>query len=310
MEANLRTIIGMLGSVVMASCSTTTIDERDITQIPIEFGSSVSRAAVNDATGMSSFSVWGGYDGTNNLFEKTTVTKDGVYEGGTRYWVPNKTFNFYAVHPSTLQNIEVSEGNIKVSDFDCSATGNDAIDLMTAVASRTTSNPMNEQDVATVPISFKHELAKVRFTIKSEVSDVEIVQFKAYNVIYQGTLTSLWENVIKNFENDNIYKALPFSLTTTNGLTKDVFGDILIIPHDNTNLKSAILLLSYKYIGEQNIKTQTLPLVIENVIEKWEAGKSYNYSLTIKPNGITFTGLSADVWSETSSGGNIIIKLN
>ena len=66
MKANLRTIIGMLGSVVMASCSTTTIDERDITQIPIEFGSSVSRAAVNDATEMSSFSVWGGYDGTNN----------------------------------------------------------------------------------------------------------------------------------------------------------------------------------------------------------------------------------------------------
>lgn len=294
MKANLRTIIGMLGSVVMASCTTTTIDERDITQIPIEFGSSVSRAAVNVATEMSSFSVWGGYDGTNNLFEKTTVTKDGAYEGGTRYWVANKTFNFYAVHPSTLQNIEVSEGNIKVSDFDCSATGNDAIDLMTAVASRTTSNPMNEQDVATVPISFKHELAKVNINIISEGSNVDVSKLYLYGIGYIGNFNSnssdKWAitNYNGNDEQNQLFNTNPFSLTQNN-LEKNPWGDLLLIPCNN--LQNAQLHIEYNYQGETKTNIVDLSLKIDS---GWQSNNQYKYKVSI-PKNSTNVNISVEV---------------
>ena len=294
MKANLRTIIGMLGSVVMASCSTTTIDERDITQIPIEFGSSVSRAAVNVATEMSSFSVWGGYDGTNNLFEKTTVTKDGAYEGGTRYWVPDKTFNFYAVHP-VIENVTVeNSGQISITGFDCSATGTDAIDLMTAIASRTTSNSMNEQDVAAVPISFKHELAKLNINIISEGSNVDVSKLYLYGIGYIGNFNSnssdKWTitNYNENDEQNQLFNTIPFSLTQNN-LERNPWGDLLLIPCNN--LQNAQLHIEYNYQGETKTNIVDLSLKIDS---GWQSNNQYKYKVSI-PKNSTNVNISVEV---------------
>lgn len=306
MKVNLRTIIGILGGVVMVSCSTTT-DEPDTSHTQIQFGAAVSRAAVNDEGGMSSFSVWGGYDG-NNLFEKTKVTNQGKYEGGTRYWIPGKTFNFYAVHPHEgITSAVADDGTITITNFDCSKTGAEAVDLMTAKNTGITYT--SGSLVLPVEMNFSHELAKLNFIVKSESDAVEVTQFKVFNVIYNGTLLgSSWNTFEKNTQGDNIYNSSSFILNINDGLSKNVFGDVLIIPHDNANLLNANVLISYKYSGEQEIKTQTLSLVVDNVIENWSSGQSYSYSLTIKPNGITFSGLKADEWSETSSGGNIPIE--
>ena len=60
MKVTLRTIAGLLSSAVMVSCSNVN-DDPNISQTPIDFGTTVSRAAVADKRELSSFSVWGGY---------------------------------------------------------------------------------------------------------------------------------------------------------------------------------------------------------------------------------------------------------
>ena len=75
MKVNLRIIIGILCGVAMISC-TSTVSEPNTSQIPIQFGTSVSRAAVNSASDMTAFSVWGGYDNVK-LFEGTKVNNTG-----------------------------------------------------------------------------------------------------------------------------------------------------------------------------------------------------------------------------------------
>ena len=309
MKANLRTIIGMLGSVVMASCSTTTIDERDITQIPIEFGSSVSRAAVNDKEGISSFSVWGGYDGTNNLFEKTTVTKDGAYEGGTRYWVPNKTFNFYAVHP-VIENVSVdNSGQISITGFDCSVTGNDAIDLMTASA--TNKSYTTGMDPQPVLLNFNHLLSHINFVGKSmggsatvhSVTLSGITTIANCNTSYpqDGTITSTWSDQTSG----NVSSIIEGGVELEELSTKSVVGDIMIIPQTLT--ENSKVTITYSTDTEQNKSTE-FSLNIEN-FNTWEAGKAYKYSFEITGGGyIIFNKPSVNNWN-TATGGNVIIDV-
>lgn len=303
---------GLAAALLASACTNElsenpTDDARAITFAPL----AETRAAVDgtELPSNSSFSVWGGYDNNvNNVFNGVTVTgSNGSWSySGTQYWLPGKEYNFWGVYPANLQGVTISSvgssaGNIEVKSFDCSATGDAAIDLMTATAP----NLLGDNPPDFVNLNFKHELAKVNFIVKSENNAVDITQFKVYNVIYKGSLNPTWGSYTKNEQKDEIYNSSSFSL---NNNSKNVFGDVLIIPHDNENLKQANILISYKYSNEEDIKTKTLPLAINNVIDSWESGKSYNYSLTIKPNGITFSGLKADIWEETSSGGNIVIK--
>lgn len=313
MKANLRTIIWMLGSVVMASCSTTTIDERDITHIPIEFGSSVSRAAVNNATEMSSFSVWGGYDGTNNLFEKTTVTKDGAYEGGTRYWIPDKTFNFYAVHPvinNDVTNVTVdNSGQISITGFDCSATGTDAIDLMTASA--TNKSYTVGETPQPVPLNFNHLLSRIDFVGKSiggsatvhsvTLSGITINANCNTSYSQEGTISSTWSDN----QLGDITSSIDGGVELEELSTKSVVGDIMIIPQTLT--ENAKVTITYSTDTEENKSTE-FSLNIEN-FNTWEAGKAYKYSFEVTGGGyIIFNKPSVNNWN-TATGGNVIIDV-
>ena len=290
MKVTLRTIAGLLSSAVLVSCSNVS-DDPDISQASIEFGTTVSRATVGSKDDLSSFSVWGGYDEKNNLFKKTTVYNNGTYEGGTRYWVPNKTFNFYAVHP-VLDNANVEDnGNIIIENFDCSATGANAVDLMIATAQRTTNNPMIPKDVEAVPLTFNHELAKVNFTVKSENTVATVSSFKVYGVNYKGTLTkdtkeeqtTTWDLVTTcNEGNTPFTYTQEFTLSKDNW-EKDIFGDVLLIPDDD--LTDANLKIIYKYPDETTSRTSTVKL--NTTISGWEAGKSYKYTIAIKGGSLS-----------------------
>ena len=98
-----------------------------------------TRAAVEGSAlpSGSSFSVWGWYGTGNkinkNVFDNITVTEsDGTwgYTGGTQYWIPGMTYNFYGVYPASVTASVTNDGIITVEGFDCS----EAVDLMTATA--------------------------------------------------------------------------------------------------------------------------------------------------------------------------------
>ena len=255
-----------------------------------------SRAAVSTANDMSEgFRAWGWY-GTdqinNNVFDGVTVSQSGnawTYTGGTQYWLPGYTYNFHALYPSTLpdENVTITaDGTITVKSFDCSGTGTNAVDLMTA--SRLAMNGTAAEQVA---FTFFHELARVKFTVKSENAVATIKSFKVYGVKYKGTLSkndqgSTWDQTTICSTDDTPFVGETFEFNTTNGWEKDMLGDMLLIP--DSDLTNAHVEIAYRYQGETTDRTYVVDLNT-STISQWEAGKSYNYTLTIKGGTLSIT---------------------
>lgn len=87
-----------VSAILVIGCSDKLTGTDEAGGAPVTFSTGMTRAAVDaDKNGMQDFLVWGGSDGSNNLFDATAVTPDGYYEG-VRYWVSGKTHNFYALH--------------------------------------------------------------------------------------------------------------------------------------------------------------------------------------------------------------------
>ena len=143
MRRNLSTLF--LGAALLfaatSSCTNELPDGTACGDAAISFHTpAVTRAAVEgDFPEGSQFSVWGWYtsqNGSNQPFDNVPVTNSNgtwSYTGGDRYWVLGAEYDFYAVYPAGLQNVECTDqGVVTVTGFDASKTGNEAVDLMTA----------------------------------------------------------------------------------------------------------------------------------------------------------------------------------
>lgn len=273
-------------------------DARAITFTP----AAETRAAVEGGTLPADFLVWGGYS-TTLLFEGETVHPNGSYENGTRYWVPG-TYNFYAVYPAGLDNVKFNQGTITVTDFDCSKTGTNAVDLMTAIPPSITYEAGNEPQP--VAMEFKHELARVNVTIKTEESTATAVSAKMWGIGYQGNFSksngnAQWETLVQAAEGNT-----PFTRTaeaTIDKLGIPLLNEMLLPPQNITDTQGATIYVSYRYTGDNTVKEKrvSLPAIT------WEAGKSYTYTLTIEPDGrIHFDPPTINEWGE-AQGGIIIV---
>ena len=291
-----------LAALLAASCTTSLTDEPDTTARAIAFSTpqAGTRAAVNGTSLTSgSFDVWGWYgeDGANshNVFdgEKVTGVNSVWTYDGTRYWIPGKTYNFYAVHPAGVAEYDESSQVLTVDNFDCSKTGEEAVDLMTA-----TTPGLLGSNASTVGLEFEHELARIKFTVKSENTVATVSSFKMYGVNYQGTLTkgatASWSSVTACTAGNTPYKLENFAFNTTNGFEKNVLGDVLLIPH--TDLTNAKLEIAYRYQNEKADRISTIGLQTTDIVQ-WDAGKSYSYTLTIKGGELVITVNVVD-WKE------------
>ena len=252
--------------------------------------SAESRAAVDGSAlpSGSSFSVWGWYgtegDITKQVFknEHETVSEksngEWTYTGGVQYWIPGNTYNFYGVYPAELPNVDVTNnGNITVTNFNCSATGTDAVDLMTA--SRT---EMNGNNPETVAMKFNHELARVKVSVESNGATVS--ELKVYGVGYQGSFNS-GDNPKWDVSGTAEENSTPFS--NSGGL------DMLLIPA--TDLTNAKLKVTYHYGADaSNSRTDEKTLEISG---GWTAGKQYHYKVSIVAGKLTITVTVVD-WTE------------
>lgn len=256
-------------------------DDPSSSTLAINFGTpqADTRAAVNSSADMGDFSVWGGYDGNaSNVFSQVTVHSPGwTYDGGTRYWISGKTYNFYAVHPAGLDASVNDSGTITVNDFDCSKTGNEAVDLMTATATG-----LKGSEAPTVGLKFGHELAQVKVSVESNGATVD--EMKVYGVSYKGNFnsgsTSKWTVTDTTEEN-----ATPFSGTTA--------LDMLLLPA--TDLTDAKLKITYHY-GSDTSATRTNEASLA-IAEGWAAGQQYHYKVSIVAGKLTITVTVAD-WKE------------
>lgn len=305
---------------LFSACSTTVIDKPD-TGNAIEFSSTTTRAAIeNDFPDGSSFYVWGWYINSegypNDVFTETPVTKNGTEWGyeGTQFWIKGNTYNFYAIYPVDAGTVG-KDGTIKVENFDCSKTGENAVDLMTAARQN-----MNGSSSQIVNLKFKHLLSKLQFILKADratqdiVGDINLTNAKLYGLYSEASYSGRFnptddENINGNWSvegdigtNEEPNYSQSGTQVTADGI--NLFSDeILVIPSFLND--KVILEISYT-IGSVST-TKYFNLGFTQVAE-WEAGKSYRYSMTIiDEDHILFDKPSVNPWT-SATGGIIIVE--
>lgn len=308
-----------------ASCTDTLGGDPDTDARAITFTPAAeTRAAVDDASELGNFSVWGWYGEPTgsidkNVFDGVIVTKgtDGWGYTGTQYWIPGMKYNFYGVYPvyhPTSDNNETtatvtSDGTITVTNFDCSETGADAVDLMTATDTRTLSNPIKDNETSAVAMKFQHELAKVSIVIRARYADVTLKEAALYGIVIQGNMELTTDGVQWTLGKETELTDTPFQYLPNDGhvinMGKEInlWDYLLLIPQSISNLK-----LKLRYIDSSGNESNSEISLRTPTITQWIAGQSYRYTLSIEPDGILFENLTSDEWGETSSGGSIPIQ--
>lgn len=263
------------------------------------------KSAITGADDISSFEVWGWY-GSNkernkNVFDGILVNNTGsgwVYDN-IQYWVPDMNYTFYAVYPFGAGECSAN-GTITVKDFNCSAFGDNAVDLMTAGAVEGSGN-----NPANVVFDFVHELSKLKFRFESSQTAVTITDIRFYGISDGGRLekarggSASW-NMRSAVTADNT----PYSvkeavvLNAVNSYAAEPYGELLLPPH--AALAEAKLSFSYYYgSNSSHIKSADIPLAAgTGGITSWEAGKSYNYTVEIQANRDIKINVTVTDWDE------------
>lgn len=293
---------------VLGACSSSDEPAAD-PSVPVGFSvQTETRAAVTGTTlpDGSHFKVWGGYDG-NNVFDGREVTKtaSGCTYTGTEYWVPGKTYNFHAVYPAELPagaTLTVAgDGTVSVSYFDCSATGNAAVDLMTASAPDDIKADEIIASPKPVELTFSHLLSHISFVFDNqltgyaaEVTDISFsIQVKGdYN---SSTEPSPWTNLFLGAI--TLYPAAdpaaaPLTVANKLSVTSD---PALVIPQGNRGVNVTFTVTIREIIDEDTGSTMTVvkrftsPLATTD--GKWEMGQRYEYKATLTDELMEMDGL-------------------
>lgn len=318
MRRNLSTLF--LGAALLfaatSSCTNELPDGTACGDAAISFRTpAVTRAAVEgDFPEGSKFSVWGWYTGengsSNQPFDKVPVTNSNgtwSYTGGDRYWVLGAEYDFYAVYPAGLQNVDCTDqGVVTVTGFDASKTGNEAVDLMTA---RKTGVQADESTVASaVALEFGHELAKVSVVLRTDPGVTATLNSASlYGMALEGSFSrdlknggnAAWDLNNAVTSDDTPFKVSNISFTGNE--SKDIIGPLLLIPQPVSGLK---LFINLTRNGNEEV-TETIDLGTS--ITRWAAGQTYRYVLTVKVDAITFSDFTVPEWEESGTGGNVNI---
>ena len=322
-------IISLLG------CSKKTIDPVEpIESSPIRFGKVSTRAVVNDASQITEFAVFAeqnlGQDDTPEALEWISLL-DGerVYADGdeytydnTRYWVDKRTFFFFGVYPyeTAVTRTEETSGDGTKIIYNMPITVSQAadVDYMTAhTAERTDSNIPGE-----VGLQFSHKLSKIGFKVKkSSLNASNIITIKEIGlggVSRSGSYTmthepqgSWSENLSSAAENRNVRRRNLDIEVTTEGIDVLESDGLLIVPQQLVSGQASInISYQYKQSSDSEVENLTFEAYIPtDQVEKWEAGMSYTYTLTLeKDDKIYISTPTVESWGSPQSGGIIIIK--
>lgn len=282
---------------VLGACSSSDEPAAD-PSVPVGFSvQTETRAAVTGTTlpDGSLFKVWGGYDG-NNVFDGREVTKtaSGCTYTGTEYWVPGKRYNFHAVYPAELPAESIlavaDDGTVSVSYFDCSATGNAAVDLMTASAPDIKADTIIASQNP-VGLTFSHLLSHISFVFDNQLSYAAEVTDISFSIQVKGdynssTEASPWTNLIPG--EITLYPAAAPSADTLKVANKSsvTSAPALVIPQSNTGVNVTFTVTIREIINEDTgsttmtvVKRFTSPLATTD--DEWKMGQRYEYKATL-----------------------------
>lgn len=269
----------------------------------------VSRAAVDDASQVNAFSVWGyripsGGGEASELFDGAKVYRSGngwTYDDAPKYWAAGYVHRFVGLYPAG-QSAQVDADGTLTASF--TATGD--IDLMTAAVTYEYTDASEAPPAVQMP--FGHELSRVQLVVKTDQGvTATITRAVLYGMSNTGTLTrplsetasSSWNLDTATTSGDTPFK-YETSVTLDPASTATLWNGLLLIPQSTSGLKLDITLQR----SSEQLSTETVTL--DNPA-RWAAAQSYRYVLTIEADAITFGGFTVPDWGETNTGGNINI---
>lgn len=213
----------------------------------------------------------------------------------TRYWTPQLEHRFCALWPyDTACTFSDNEAVVTINH----TAEADGADLLYAVASRT---PINDEDYSAVSLNFNHACAAVQFNIINasdrevySVSNIYLVGLKnkgAFTFGVDGSAEWSLDDSVVDQDDYSTYggrtdlQHLPVDLNQKQSLYTD--GAIIVLPQEivDTDVKIHFE-ITKQATDSPEAKEIMLGQIGGSAPKKWEAGKRYEYTMTITENSI------------------------
>ncbi len=219
----------------------------------------------------------------------------------TAYYWPTSDYkvSFYAYYPYGNSAVTISKATTtgkQTYTFTQPQDVADHFDFMTAERTDMTAGPQ-----AAVTLTFKHQLAGVRFSVYNQQNDaltvsriiiLNAVKSAQINTEEDGTFYD--GDMIKNWTDTQ----LACSTTVESGATVDITGTdnhFFMFPAVYRTGRKLFLVNTVED-GENRAYFYTLPSAIE-----WKAGKVYHYKLTLGNGKMTVSTISVVDWEEITT---------
>lgn len=208
--------LGIAAATMLASCS-----KDETVDVPQGKAIGFSNTFVDNATRsvdpsftvatLPNFAVYG-YTQNGQIFDGETVSS---VDGGTswtysptQYWVEGNQYAFAAIAPASVSVSDAELTGTSVDDYKVgmtvSFTNDGKTDLLYAAANNVDANDSFMANPDPVSLTFKHQLSKVKFSFKNNVSgayNIKVTDVKITDAKRSGTLTvstaadNAWSNV-------------------------------------------------------------------------------------------------------------------
>lgn len=209
--------LGIAAATMLASCS-----KNETVDVPQGKAIGFSNTFVDNATRsvvdpsfkketLGNFAVYG-FTQNGQIFDGVTVSSNDngstwTYSP-TQYWVEGNQYAFAAIAPASVSVSGVTRTGTSVDDYKVemtvSFTNDGKTDLLYAAAANVDANDSFMANPYPVSLTFKHQLSKVKFSFKNNVSgayNIKVTDVKITNAKRTGTLTvstaaeNAWSNV-------------------------------------------------------------------------------------------------------------------
>ena len=326
-------MIGLAATAMLASCS-----NDETVEMAQQKAIGFSNAFVNNGTRsivdpsfttktLEDFAVYG-FTQAGQIFKG-----DKVYKGGSastrwsydvlQYWVPGNTYTFGAIAPysvaKNVSNVALPKSATKV-EMAVAFTNTDAnqVDLLHAAPTQIAGKDVTKTYSTPVPMTFKHQLSKVKFSFENAVGEgynVKVSNIKIMDAYTNGTLTvaangNTWSAQANNTLGLDFGNVVADDATAdeaaviANAATLESYNEKLMIPMDATATYT-VTFTAELYQGDVLLGSYNHEVKIENV--EFKLGYCYDFkasltheNITDKPlNPIEFDVTNVEDWNET-----------
>lgn len=265
---------------------------------------------VSSSAGMKAFAVSAYSDATGKpdyMYNVKVLPEENIWRPAEEIsWPGSKKLSFYAWHPYGADNLTVTgketEGAPTLTYTIPEAS--EQLDLMTAVN-------IGQSETSTVPLTFKHVLAAVKFVANADFPACTVKSVSLKGVKCKGSYTCPSDGTVADWTLDN--ETGNFSLAFDGGKVLDGTTETAITDAGQTFFmmpqtfddETARLEITVDYNGN----VLTIGTALKNVVSEWTAGKTYNirissgsFNVELVKNSFAATGKDAVVYVKAMEG--------